>query len=40
MPRGKYERYPSAFAEYVTEHANEDTTITETKAQERRKRNE
>ena len=29
MPRGKYERYPSAFAEYVTEHANEDTTITE-----------
>ena len=29
MPRGKYERYPSVFAEYVTEHANEDTTITE-----------
>ena len=29
MPRGKYERYPSAFAKYVTEHANKDTTITE-----------
>lgn len=29
MPRGKYDRYPPAFAEYVTEHANEDTTITE-----------